>query len=104
MSLVVLVTVPPAQAAELARTLVQSRLAACVNTLPAQSVYRWDGDVVEEPETLLLIKTTGERYPELERFIRERHSYEVPEIVALPVDRALPEFASWLLQSVSREG
>lgn len=104
MSLVVLVTVPPAQAAELARALVQSRLAACVNTMPTQSVYRWDGEVVEEPETMLLIKTTGERYPELEQFIRERHSYEVPEIIALPIDRALPEFASWLRQSVSHEG
>ena len=61
--LVVLVTVPPAQAAELARAIVQHRLAACVNTLPSQSAYRWEGEVVEEPETLLLIKTSGERYP-----------------------------------------
>lgn len=103
MSLVVLVTVPPAQAAELARAIVQQRLAACVNMLSAQSVYRWDGDVVEEPETLLLIKTSGEKYPELEKFIQERHTYEVPEIVALQVDRALPTFASWLNHSLSPE-
>lgn len=100
MSLVVMVTVPPAQAAELARAIVQEHLAACVNMLGCQSVYRWNGEVAEEPETLLLIKTSGEKYPALESFIRERHSYEVPEIVALPIDRALPEFSSWLNASL----
>ena len=97
MSLVVMVTVPPAGAAELARSLVEQRLAGCVNLLPGvQTVYRWGSEVAEEPETLLLIKTSGERYPELERFIKERHPYEVPEIVALPVDRASPDFLRWL--------
>ncbi len=100
MSLVVLVTILPAQAAELARAIVHERLAACVNMLPTQSAYRWNGEVVEEPETMLLIKTSGEKYPELEQFIRSRHSYEIPEIVALQVNRALPEFATWLAQSL----
>lgn len=101
MSLVVMVTLPPERAHELARTLVSERLAGSVNLLPGlQSVYRWQGDVAEDPETLLLIKTTGERYPDLEARIRELHPYEVPEIIALPFDRALPEFQSWLREAV----
>lgn len=101
MSLVVLVTLPPERAHELARTLVAERLAGCVNILPGvQSVYRWQGDIAEDPETLLLIKTTGEKYPALEERIKSLHTYEVPEIVALPFDRALPEFQQWLRQSL----
>ncbi|WP_345465341.1 divalent-cation tolerance protein CutA [Deinococcus carri] len=102
MSLVVLVTVPPERAQELARTLVHERLAGCVNVMGGiHSIYRWEGELVEDPETLLLIKTTGERYPELEARIQAMHPYEVPEIIALPFDRALPEFQSWLLRATS---
>lgn len=105
MSLVVLVTVPPERAHELARTLVAERLAGCVNLLPGlHSVYRWEGEVAEDPETLLLIKTTGERYPELEARIRAMHPYEIPEIIALPFDRALPEFQTWLLNATAVSG
>lgn len=101
MSLVVLVTVAPERAHEMARTLVAERLAGCVNILPGvQSVYRWQGDVAEDPETLLLIKTTGEKYPDLESRIRALHTYEVPEIIALPFDRALPEFQTWLREAL----
>jgi Uncharacterized protein involved in tolerance to divalent cations len=101
MSLVVLVTLPPERAQELARTLVTERLAGCVNILPGiQSIYRWDGEVAEDPESLLLIKTVGEQYPALEGRIKSLHPYEVPEIVALPFDRASPEFQSWLRDSV----
>ena len=101
MSLVVLVTLPPERAQELARTLVAERLAGCVNILPGvQSIYRWEGEVAEDPESLLLIKTVGEQYPALEARIKSLHPYEVPEIVALPFDRASPEFQSWLRDSV----
>ncbi|MFC4427870.1 divalent-cation tolerance protein CutA [Deinococcus navajonensis] len=104
MSLVVLVTVPPERAHELARILVAERLAGCVNIVGGvQSIYRWQGDVAEDPESLLLIKTTGEAYPDLERRIKELHSYEVPEIVALPFDRASSEFQSWLRDSLEPE-
>ena len=102
MSLVVLVTLPPERAQELARTLVTERLAGCVNILPGvQSIYRWEGEVAEDPESLLLIKTVGEQYPALEARIKSLHPYEVPEIVAVPFDRASPEFQSWLRDSVS---
>ncbi|MFC4639146.1 divalent-cation tolerance protein CutA [Deinococcus hohokamensis] len=104
MSLVVLVTVPPERAHELARILVAERLAGCVNIVGGvQSIYRWQGDVAEDPESLLLIKTTGEAYPDLERRIKELHSYEVPEIVALPFDRASSEFQGWLRDSLEPE-
>lgn len=103
MSLVVMVTIPPERAHELARTLVSERLAGSVNLLPGlQSVYRWQGDVAEDPETLLLIKTTGEQYPELEARIKALHPYEVPEIIAVQFDRASLEFQDWLREAVSR--
>lgn len=101
MPLVVLVTIPPERAQEMARTLVQERLAGCVNIVPGlHSVYRWEGELVEDLESLLLIKTVGEQYPALEARIKSLHPYEIPEIVALPADRASPEFLSWLRQSV----
>lgn len=103
MSLVVMVTIPPERAHELARTLVSERLAGSVNLLPGlQSVYRWQGDVAEDPETMLLIKTTGEQYPELEARIKALHPYEVPEIIAMQFDRASPEFQDWLREAVAR--
>ncbi len=105
MSLVVLVTVPPERAGEIARTLVAERLAGCVNVVGGlHSVYRWEGEIAEDPESLLIIKTTGERYPDLEARVRAMHPYEVPEIIALPFDRALPEFQSWLLASTTLSG
>ena len=101
MSLVVLVTVPPERAPALARTLVQERLAGCVNIIGGlQSVYRWHGDVAEDPESMLVIKTSGEKYPDLEARIRELHSYEVPEIIALQYDRANSDFQEWLRKSL----
>lgn len=105
MSLVVLVTIPPERAHDLARTLVGERLAGCVNVVgTVHSIYRWEGDIAQDTEALLLIKTTGERYPELEARIRAMHPYEVPEIIALPFDRALPEFQSWLLGATALGG
>ncbi len=104
MSLVVLVTVPPERAPEMARTIIAERLAGCVNILPGvQSVYRWEGEIAEDPEVLLLIKTTGEKYPDLEKRLKELHTYEVPEIIALPFDRALPEFQTWLRESLESD-
>ncbi|OLV18137.1 Periplasmic divalent cation tolerance protein CutA [Deinococcus marmoris] len=86
----------------MARTLVAEHLAGCVNILPGiQSVYRWQGDVAEDPESMLLIKTSGEKYPELEARIKSLHPYEVPEIIALQYDRALPEFQSWLRDALN---
>lgn len=92
-----MVTVPPERAYELAKTLVSEQLAASVNLVPSlQSIYRWQGEVVEDPETLLFIKTDEEHYPALEARIVSLHTYEVPEILAFTPDRALPLFNEWL--------
>jgi periplasmic divalent cation tolerance protein len=83
-------------ASDLARSIVNARLAACVQIQTVQSVYRWKGEVCTEPEYLLAIKTTAARYPELEQHIRANHSYETPEIVALPIAGGSPEYLAWI--------
>jgi periplasmic divalent cation tolerance protein len=81
----------------LARQLVQLRLAACVNVLaPVTSFYVWEARMEETAEVPLLIKTTEARYPEVERAIRERHPYSVPEIIAWPIHAGLPEYLRWV--------
>jgi periplasmic divalent cation tolerance protein len=81
----------------LARELVQLRLAACINVLgPITSFYHWEGKLEEAREVPLLIKTTDARYAELEKAIRERHPYSLPEIIAWPVEQGLPEYLRWV--------
>jgi len=85
----------------LARELVESRLAACVNIIPGiESVYRWEGNVAEDGEKLLLIKTVDERLDELQARLFARHPYDVPEFVALAIDDIRGPYRDWLLQSV----
>ncbi len=94
----VMTTLPNAQsAAELARELVQTGMAACVQMLPIQSFYMWKGQACEEPECLLLIKTRCSLFAEVERFIRHRHSYEVPEILQLPISAGSLPYLDWLV-------
>jgi periplasmic divalent cation tolerance protein len=97
-SLLVLTNLPDAAAAEkLAHTLVEARLAACVSVLaPCRSVYRWQAAVEAANEVPLLIKTTTERYAALETAIRAAHPYELPEILAVSIERGLPEFLAWV--------
>ncbi len=76
---------------------VEAGLAACVNILPrVQSVYRWQGAVESATEIPLLLKSTATNYAALETLIRERHPYDVPEIIALPVERGLPAYLNWV--------
>lgn len=97
-TLLVLTNLPDAGAArKLADFLVERRVAACVNILaPCRSVYRWQGRVEDAEEVPLLIKTTAARYAELETAIRERHPYELPEIIAVPVSHGLPGYLAWV--------
>lgn len=94
----VLTNLPDSEAAfNLARELVRLRLAACVNVLsPATSFYRWEGRDEEATEIPVLIKSTRDRYPDLERAIRERHPYSVPEIIAWPVEQGFSAYLSWI--------
>jgi periplasmic divalent cation tolerance protein len=103
-ALVVLTNCPDDEIADrIARTLVENGLAACVNRLsPVQSVYRWRGSVERATETPLLIKTTRERYTEVEQAIRALHPYEVPEIVALPIDTGFSAYLRWIADETRR--
>src|SRR5229473_3507306 len=88
------------QARSIARVLVGERLAACVNIIgPIWSIYRWREAVEDEPEYLLLIKTRAQLYGKVERRVRELHTYEVPEVLALAIDRGSQPYVQWLLES-----
>jgi len=101
--LLVLTNLPDRRAAEkLAETLVSERLAACVNILaPCRSVYRWKGGVQNEEEVPVLAKTTTERYAALEAAIRSNHPYELPEIVAVPIERGLAAYLAWVAEETA---
>ena len=96
--LLALCTCPDDTTAEgIARTLVQERLAACVNRIPGlTSVYLWQGRVEQDRETLLLIKTTDARFAALASRLRALHPYDLPEIIAIPVTKGLPEYLQWV--------
>jgi periplasmic divalent cation tolerance protein len=91
------------QAGELARSIVSAGLAACVQIQAIRSVYRWKGEVCDEPEHLLMIKTAERRYADLERHIRANHSYETPEIVKLPIAGGSREYLAWIGESVDEK-
>jgi len=101
--LVVLTTVGNAGEGEsLARSIVEAKLAACVQILPQMtSVYLWEGKVQCDSEHLLLIKTLEEKFDELSAFIRERHSYKVPEIVAIPAEKVSDDYLKWMREVTS---
>ena len=100
--IVVLVTCgSPEEGRKVARALVERRLAACVNVVAGvESVYRWKGAVEEASECLLLAKTTRGQFEPLQSAVRELHSYELPEVVALPIVDGLDSYLSWIAASV----
>jgi periplasmic divalent cation tolerance protein len=92
----------PQEAQRIAAALINDRLAACVNIIPGiTSVYRWQGTVEQSSEILLLMKTTEERHKELEKRLKELHSYEVPEVVKLSISGGSAEYLTWLVEQVS---
>jgi periplasmic divalent cation tolerance protein len=104
--LLVMTNVPDQQSAlALAEKLVNLRVAACVNCLPGvKSVYRWQEKTEQATEVALLIKTTRDRYADLESAIQQEHPYDVPEIIALPVEVGLPAYLAWVREETSPEG
>jgi len=102
--LVVLVTCRSAKEAEhIVRSLVAARLAACGNILlsPVRSIYRWKEKIESAREVLLVIKTSRRRFPALQAAIKRLHSYEVPEIIALPIAAGSRAYLSWLAESLA---
>lgn len=93
------------QAVEISEELISRRLATCINIVPClRSIYRWKGKVCEDTEYLLMIKTPEKLFADVSSAIREFHSYELPEILALPVSAAESNFHQWVLQMVAPGG
>lgn len=85
------------EARSLARSVVEKEIAACVTVIPhVRSVFRWEGQIAEEQEYLLLIKTVDKAFDVLERTIKAVHSYQVPEIIALPIQCGSREYLAWM--------
>jgi len=101
-TLVVLVTAPSAdEAARIARTLVEEKLAACGNVVPGvRSIYRWQGKVCDEQEALLVLKLPAKRFPELRDRVVALHPYEVPEVIALRIEDGSEKYVDWIVQSM----
>jgi periplasmic divalent cation tolerance protein len=98
--LVVLVTCPPEKAQAIAGALVEERVAACVNVVPSlSSVYRWKGAVHNEAEALLLVKTSKDRFEDLKQAVLRHHPYELPEVIAIQVDRGHAPYLEWVIES-----
>lgn len=89
------------EAAAIATALVEARLAACVQLVPVESVYRWDGAIERTAEVMLHAKTTQARLAEAEKLIRARHSYAVPEIIAVPIVGGSADYLDWVRAEVS---
>lgn len=103
-AIVVLCTCPDEEVARrLAGGLVEAGLAACVNVLPGiRSIYRWGGEVHDDGEVLMMVKSHRTAYPELEAWLLEHHPYEVPEVLALPITRGSPAYLEWLNGEMQR--
>lgn len=99
--LVYITTRDAGEARRLGRLLVEWRLAACANLIPSvESLYRWRGELVEDRESLLLVKTSERLLAPLMAAVREAHSYEVPAILAVPLERVDPPYLDWLLKEL----
>jgi len=94
----VLTTAPNAEVGGLiARTLVEERLAACVNVIPGvRSIYRWEGDIQDDPEVVLIVKTRADRYEALAARIKDLHPYDVPEVLVLPAVGGSSSYLAWI--------
>lgn len=99
--LVAFVTCPPDKAEELSTSIVESRLAACVNIVAGvTSVYTWEGKLNKDSESLLIIKTNVGAYEAFEKKVKELHPYDTPEIICLPIEKGSQAYLDWLNQSI----
>ena len=101
--IVVYVTAPQDEAVDLAKTLVEERLVACVNIVPGlRSIYWWQGKVEDEPEVLCIMKTRSNLFESLRDRVRELHSYEVEEIIALPIVAGNLPYLDWIRENTQQ--
>ena len=101
--IVVFVTAPEDEAVDLAKTLVEERLVACVNLVPGlRSIYWWQGKVEDEPEVLCIMKTRSNLFESLRDRVRELHSYEVEEIIALPILAGNLPYLNWIKENTKK--
>ena len=103
MNLVVYCTCPNNDVAvQIAEALVEQRLAACVNLLPrVQSIYRWQGQIENDTEFLLMIKSDADHFDALRRLVIDLHPYELPEIIGVPIEHGHPEYLKWISETLS---
>lgn len=99
----VLVTVGSGEeASKIARTLIEEKLIACANIVPGiRSIYRWKGEICDDPELMLIMKTQTELFPALQKRVRELHSYEVPEVVGFPITVGSSDYLDWVFENTS---
>ena len=94
---IVFVSIPRDEARAFAKKLIDERLGACVNIIPKmESFYWWDDEVLEDSESLLLVKTSSARYEDLREYVEAHHPYDLPEVVAVPVAGGLPDYLAWI--------
>ncbi len=98
---IIYVTIGLRDAPRFSRELVERRLAACVNIVRVTSIYRWKGEVEEDEEALLIIKTFEDRVEELKRYILENHPYELPEFIVISPSDVYKEYGDWVIDSCS---
>jgi periplasmic divalent cation tolerance protein len=90
------------EATKIARAMIREKRAACVSIVPDLiSIYCWQGKVQKSREALLMLKTTRRQYSALERSICAMHSYEVPEVISIPVDKGLPQYVDWVIRETA---
>lgn len=93
----------PDKAVEVVRTLVSEQLAACGNLVgPIRSIYRWQGEIQDEPETLVILKTTRDRFEAMRARLVELHPYEVAEVIALPVEAGHAPYLAWVAAETTK--
>lgn len=97
----ILCTAPEGEAEKIARTIIEEHLSACVNISHVRSVYRWEGEVIVDSEELLICKTTADLRGDLIRRIEEIHSYDIPEVLVLPVPDGNDSYLAWVRSEVS---
>ncbi len=90
------------EARTIAKTIVEERLAACVNIIPSiRSIYRWEGKICDDSESLLIVKTSNKSVEALEKRVAQLHSYSVPEIISLPIERGSEKYLAWIDENLN---